>query len=159
MNILNSFLIVQGGEKMNVNQKEEGKKTRIFLSYAISDAIYAHKLLRLLFQRSNLRVFTTEMLSAGENWESKLKEEISQCDIFMMLLSPNSVDSNWVLHELGAAWALNKSIIPVVIHPETVPKIPVQLRKSQLVVFDDFKNPETINKILNSYEGRRSYVT
>jgi len=129
------------------------EKIRIFLSYAIADVMYAHKLLRILSQRRDLRVFTTEMLSAGEDWESKLKEEISQCDIFMMLLSSNSVDSNWVLHELGAAWALNKSIIPVVIHPGILPKIPVQLRKSQLVTIDDFKNPEAINEILDSYEA------
>lgn len=134
-------------------KKKDKKKIRIFLSYAIADDMYAHKLFRILSHRRDLRVFTTEMLSAGEDWESKLKEEITQCDIFMMLLSPNSVDSNWVLHELGAAWGLNKLIIPVVIHPGTVTKIPVQLPKSQSVVFDDFTNPEAIDKIFDSYEA------
>ena len=101
---------------MNTNRKEKGKSaSRIFLSYVRADRTYALKLRSLLSQRPNLSIFTTETLSAGEDWESKLKDELSQSDIFIVLLSSNSVDSKWVLHELGAAWALNKPIIPVII--------------------------------------------
>lgn len=36
---------------------------------------------------------TPEVLSAGEDCESKLKGELSRCDIFVMLLSSNSISS------------------------------------------------------------------
>ncbi|MFQ6115033.1 MAG: toll/interleukin-1 receptor domain-containing protein [bacterium] len=136
-----------------MTQKEKRKQTlRIFLSYALVDRIYAHKLRSLLSRRANLHIFTTEMLSAGEDWESKLKEELSRCDIFVVVLSPNSVNSKWVLHELGAAWAINKPIIPVVTHPEVFSEIPVALSKFQLIETNELEKPEVINQILEHYE-------
>ena len=82
------------------NYMAQKAQVRIFLSYATADKEYAHRLRSLLSKRPNLRVFTTETLSAGEDWESKLKDELSQSDVFIVVLSSNSVDSKWVLHEL-----------------------------------------------------------
>src|SRR3990172_6614894 len=138
---------------MNTIYQEKSKQTtRIFLSYVAADREYAHKLHNLLSQHSDLYIFTLEMLSAGDNWESKLKDEISKSDIFIVLLSSRSVNSNWVLHELGAAWALNKPIIPVVIHGDVFSQIPLPLRQMQLIEFKEFEKPEVINKILEQYE-------
>jgi len=138
---------------MNTIYQEKNKQiTHIFLSYAAADKEYAHKLYNLLSQHSDFYIFTLEMLSAGEDWESKLKDEISKSDIFIVLLSSKSVNSNWVLHELGAAWALNKPIIPVVIHPDVFLQIPLPLRQMSLIDFKDFEKPEVIDKILEQYE-------
>ena len=128
-------------------------QVRIFLSYATADKEYAHRLRSLLSKRPNLRVFTTETLSAGEDWESKLKDELSQSDVFIVVLSSNSVDSKWVLLELGAAWALDKPIISVVTHPEVFSKIPVDLREVQSVEVEYLEShPEVIKQILERYE-------
>lgn len=136
-----------------MNKKEKNKPNlRVFFSYASADKAYALRLRSLLSQRLNLRIFTTETLSAGEDWESKLKSEISECDIFVVLLSPYSLKSKWVLHELGAAWGLEKPIISVVTDPEVFTKIPVALTKARLVDIKDLENPEVINQILERYE-------
>jgi hypothetical protein len=139
---------------MNTTQREKGKQDlRIFLSYATADKEYAHRLRGLLSKRPNLRVFTTETLSAGEDWESKLKDELSQSDVFVVLLSLNSVDSKWVLHELGAAWALDKPIISVVTHPEVFFRIPMDLREAQSVEAEYLEShPEVIKQIFERYE-------
>lgn len=140
-----------------MTQKEKRKQAlRIFLSYATADRVYAHKLQSLLSQRPNVRIFTTETLSAGEDWQSRLKDELSQCDVFLVLLSPNSVDSKWVLHELGAAWAIDKPIVPIVTHPEVFSKIPVMLSQTQFVEIKDLEKPEVINQILERYEEAAS---
>ena len=140
---------------MSTVQKERGKRTlRIFLSYTAADRAQAHKLRSLLSQPPKSRIFTTEMLSAGEDWESKLRDELSQCDIFVVLLSPDSVHSEWVLQELGAAWALNKPIIPVVTHPELFSEIPLELRGVQSVEIKDLEKPEVINQILEHYKEK-----
>lgn len=144
---------------MNMSRREKGKPaSRIFLSYVRADKAHANKLRSLLSQRPNVRVFTTETLSAGEDWESKLKDELSQSDIFMVLLSSNSVNSKWVLHELGAAWALDKPIIPVVINPGVFSKIPVMLRELQSVEIKDLENPEVIDQILEGYEKAGNFI-
>jgi hypothetical protein len=70
-----------------------------------------------------------------------------------VVLSSNSVDSKWVLHELGAAWALDKPIISVVTHPEVFSKIPVDLREVQSVEVEYLEShPEVIKQILERYE-------
>ncbi len=136
-----------------MTQKAKRKQPlRIFISYAKADQVHAHKLRSLLSRRPNVRIFATEMLSAGEDWRSKLIDELSKCDIFLVLLSPNSVDSPWVLQELGAAWGLDKPIIPIVTHPEVFSKIPVSLSHLQFVEIKDLEKPETINHMLERYE-------
>ena len=125
---------------------------RVFLSYASADREYAHHVRSLLAQRPDVHVFTTEMLSAGEDWQSKLKDELSKCDIFLVLLSPNAVESKWVLHELGAAWAMDKPIIPIVTHPKVFARVPVALSQEQFVEIKDLEKPGTINRILERYE-------
>lgn len=138
---------------MNIIQKEKDKQVlRIFLSYVAADREYARKLRNLLSRRPNLHIFTPEMLSAGGDWVSILKDEISQCDIFIVLLSPDSVSSPSVLSELGAAWALDKLIIPVVTHPEVFSKIPMDLRKVQSVEIKDLEShPEAIRLFFERY--------
>ena len=139
---------------MNMTQKEKGKPTlRVFFSYAMEDRAYGLKVRRLLSQRLNLRVFTADTLSAGEDWESKLRNELTQCDIFVVLLSPNAIASSWVLHELGAAWALEKPIISVVTHPEMSDQIPAVLTEAEFVDIKDIEHPEVINRIFELYEG------
>jgi nucleoside 2-deoxyribosyltransferase len=122
------------------------------LSYAASDRGYARQLELALSGRANLRVFTTDALSAGEDWESKLRDEIAQTDIFMVLLSPASVGSNWVLHELGAAWALGKPIIPVLTQPEAFIRVPVELQDRVPVSFSSLDSPEALTQLLEPFE-------
>jgi hypothetical protein len=127
---------------------------RIFLSYAAEDKEHARKLSPILLShRPEARLFTTETLSAGQDWESILKEEISQCDLFMVLVSRNSVDSVWVLHEFGAAWALDKPIIPVVANMSMLSRIPVTLSQYQVVRIEDIEKPDAIEQVLERYEG------
>ena len=63
-----------------------------------------------------------------------------------MLLSPNSVDSKWVLHELGAAWAIGKRIISIATDPRISSKIPLSL--PEVIETEDLGKPEIINQIL-----------
>jgi len=88
------------------------------------------------------------MYNAGEDWESKLRDELSQCDIFMVILSPDSVGSNRILQELGATWALNKPIIPVVMNLDLLSRIPLKLRETPLIETKDLERPEIMNQII-----------
>jgi nucleoside 2-deoxyribosyltransferase len=136
-----------------MRQKEKPKPAwRIFLSHAAADREYARKLSHaLLFQWPDVRIFTTDMLSAGEEWQSKLRRELVQCDIFMVVLTPNSVDSNWVLQELGGAWALGKPIVPVVTQPEVFSRIPLALDREPFLEVEDLDKPAMLNRVLERY--------
>src|SRR5437660_2798829 len=106
-----------------VGSEAKGRSVRVFLSYAAADRTYARHLQEILSPFANFRVFTTDALSAGEDWTPKLREEIARSDVFVVLLSPASVRSDWVLQELGAAWGLNKPIVPVLTQPEVMGKL------------------------------------
>lgn len=127
-------------------------KRRVFVSYAIEDSAYASELINSLAQQPNLHVFTTDKMSAGENWRLKIKRALSDSDFFLVLLSPTSVQSKWVQFELGAAWGLNKPIIPVVTSHEVVNRIPLDLGELHVVDLDELKKPEAISRIFRLYE-------
>jgi len=135
-----------------MNPTKQERPIRVFFSYETADNDHARKLRRILSRHFNLRIFTHEGLSAAEDWKSKLKSELAQCDIFVVLLSPNSVESDWVLQELGGAWMGDKPILPIVTHSHVLAKIPLQLRNAQTVNINDLDNPEVINQILESFE-------
>jgi hypothetical protein len=140
---------------MNTNQRENEKPIlRIFFSYAREDRAEALKVHRLLL-RLNLRIFTKDTLSAGEDWQSKLKDELTQCDLFIVLLSPNAATSSWVLQELGAAWGLEKPILPIVTHPDVFAQIPVSLNQFEFVDMNALEDTDAINRILERYKERK----
>ena len=141
---------------MNATQKKESKQIlHIFLSYDATDEIYARKLRKLLSQRPDLRVFTMDKLSAGEDWQSRLRDELDQSDIFIVLLSTSSIISELRLQEIGAAWALNKRIIPIATHPDAFSEFPyfnlVALKDVKFIEMKDLEKPEVINRILDPY--------
>lgn len=135
---------------MNTVLKESSRRTlRVFLSYAVADREYARKLRSLLSRYLNLHIFTPDMLSAGEDWLSRLKDEVHKCDIFLVLLSPDSVNSEWILSEIGAAWALNKLIVPIVTQTGLSTEIPTVLQQSEFLEMKYLEDhPEAIDQIL-----------
>ncbi|MDQ3813569.1 MAG: toll/interleukin-1 receptor domain-containing protein [Armatimonadota bacterium] len=116
---------------------------RIFMSFATADRAKAAQVRHFLSDNFGARVFTQDDLSAGEDWVTKLKEEISQCDAFVVLLSPSALASSTVLHELGAAWALGKPIITVETQPGVMSRLPLELRDVQAISWDSLMNSES----------------
>jgi hypothetical protein len=139
---------------MSDKKEDKGKDNiRLFVSYASEDSGPAQELLSQLAHQPNFHVFTTNKLSAGENWQSKIKEELSQSDYFLVLLSPSSLRSKWVQFELGAAWGLNKFIIPVVTSQDIVNRLPLKFEGLRVIDFKDLKtDPGSISQIIESYE-------
>ena len=109
----------------------KSKKTKlvptVFLSYASTDRANADRLRELLARRLSSRVFTVDNLSPSKNWENQLRDELTRATAFVVLLSPDSVRSHWVLRELGAAWGLKKPILPVVTSPDVLGQLPISI--------------------------------
>src|SRR5436305_9259820 len=100
---------------MSKNKEEKGKQSiRVFVCYAMKDSDYANELLNHLAQQPNINVFNPNILSAGENWQSVIRQNISASDYFLVLLSPASINSKWIQFELGLAWVLDKTIIQII---------------------------------------------
>ncbi len=136
-----------------MTQQQQLKKTlRVFLSYSSDDRWFARSLLDRLVKHPRVSVFATQSLSAGEDWQRRLKEELVRSNLFLVVLSTRSVRSRWVLYELGAAWALGKQILAVLTEPEVRSSIPIEARHMRLVEARELEGPDALSRLLEAYD-------
>jgi hypothetical protein len=55
-------------------------------------------------------------LYGGDSWWSRIVSVLATCDVFIIVLSPNSMSSKWVVRELDIAIVEGKRIVPVLYH-------------------------------------------
>ncbi|MCG2718134.1 MAG: toll/interleukin-1 receptor domain-containing protein [Nanoarchaeota archaeon] len=107
----------------------------VFLSHAEEDAEIVERIYRILrsiettaytFERHPLR---------GLPLHETLRREISDCRVFVTFLTKHGIESQWVNQEIGAAYAFDKFILPII---ETEKK-----SKGFIEIIGDIKyNPE-----------------
>jgi len=110
------------------------KKMRVFVSHASTDADLARRVSKTL-REAGFQVWDETMIIPGENWGEKLAEALEESDAMVVLLTPDSLRSPNISHEVG--YALGKKdykgrLIPVIAGPiEQLPSenIPWILRK------------------------------
>ncbi len=89
---------------------------KIFISYSTKD-LQGVNFVQSMLVGSPVEVFVAEYsVPAGQPLSQSIIAAIKQCDLFVLLWSKNSEQSDWVPQEIGIARAENKQIIPVVLH-------------------------------------------
>ncbi len=109
---------------------------RLFISYSRVDTQFIHSYvtrLRRMFPGSFF--WFDEELHGGDNWWNAILDQVESCDIFIYLLSNESLMSPYCRAELAEAQRLQKRIITVMVRPRT--NIPPELSDIQYV---DMKN-------------------
>lgn len=93
---------------------------KIFISHSKKDESLAKQVTSLLL--SALKIDEDEIrctsvpgfqLEGGMHTSTQLKQELQDCDVILGVLTENSLDSMYVMFELGAGWGLNKRVIPL----------------------------------------------
>jgi len=96
----------------------------IFVSHSSKDDIFGRKLIKDIQQELGSRVSiwydSDGGLYGGDEWWDKIVEQLDKCDIFIIILSPNAVNSYWVKKELNTAIVARKRILPVLYKSCTV---------------------------------------
>jgi hypothetical protein len=85
---------------------------RIFISYARSDAIAVRQLHRDLGMAGH-DAWLDERLEGGQDWWQEILEQISNCALFVLAVSPDSIQSRACGAELEHAVAVCRPILPV----------------------------------------------
>ncbi|KAA9327234.1 toll/interleukin-1 receptor domain-containing protein [Hymenobacter busanensis] len=119
------------------------KVKRVFVSHASKDVNYVEELIDLLklIGLHRDQVFCTSVkgygIPLGSNFLSELKERINDDVLVLFVFSPNFYASPVCLAEMGAAWALSKEHIPIVIPPFKFSDIKGVLPHTQGLMIND----------------------
>jgi len=96
----------------------------VFISYSVKDQSSAESL-RCAFRSKDVKCFSTPVnINPGARWPDALRKELESCLEVYVLVSQDALESAWVRMEMGAAWALNKPITPVLLRDSTQPLPP-----------------------------------
>ena len=99
-----------------VNKKESAK---IFISYSLKDNDFVQKLSNDL-SRDGFQVLKLDnVVMVGDNIQEKIIESIKKVDFFVVVMSQESLESDWIMKEIAIATENRKKIFPVL--KENVP--------------------------------------
>jgi hypothetical protein len=74
----------------------------VFISYSGADAALANRI-RETLRISGFHVWDGQQVLPGENWHAQAAEALERSDAMVVLLSPNSLRSPNISHEIGFA--------------------------------------------------------
>ncbi len=87
---------------------------RIFISHGSEDSWVASQIARRIKQDTRAESFLDVYdIAKGDDFETKIFEMLPSCDELIALLTPWSMNRNWVWTEIGAARVLEKRILGV----------------------------------------------
>ena len=93
---------------------------RIFISYSRADALFIEPLVPLLEQVfPDHEIWYDKHLTGGEDWWTRILNEISACNLFIYLLSNESLTSDYCQAEFREGLRLQKLALPVIVRPRT----------------------------------------
>ena len=88
----------------------------VFLSYSSNDEAWTREFMGD-FESEGLSTFlASRSIEAGTDWEERIWDAIRNCGIFVPLLTPSALQSDWCQLEAGAARGLRKKVVPVLRH-------------------------------------------
>lgn len=102
-------------ELLNGIRPSKNQAVKVFISYGHDDKKFVQKLAGELGKESIETWWDFDHLKGGHNWQKEIQQGIKRCDFFIVVLSPNSVDREWVLKEITYANEYKKKIIPLML--------------------------------------------
>ena len=118
-------------QKNNLGEQETPKlikigtmqSHKIFISHASKDLeivnYFVDQVLRLGLGISNEQIFCTSLegmgIRTGKEFREEIKNKITDSELVLIMLSKNYKESEICLNEMGAAWVLGKTIIPILL--------------------------------------------
>ena len=116
---------------------------KIFISHAAADKQLVKAFVELLHDGMDINkdeIFCTSItgsLGIGEEFISRIREEIAGCEDVIFLITPEYKRSFMCLIEMGAAWALGKNIKPIIVPPLTFDDLEKPLDSRQAIMITD----------------------
>ncbi|HEV1287818.1 MAG TPA: toll/interleukin-1 receptor domain-containing protein [Bryobacteraceae bacterium] len=116
---------------------------RVFFSYSSRDRWIAQQCVSLIegAGRRVIHAFLDEKdIDGGDPISETILKGIRQSDELVVLLSPSSKESKWVIAEMAMAFALRKRVVPILHHvePKELPPINYPYKAIELNDFEQY---------------------
>ncbi len=105
----------------------------VFISYSRSDSEFVDKLEDDLLGERFKTWVDRRKLEGGQVWDAEIERAIERCQLLLVVLSPDALQSRWVRQEYVYAMKRNKLVIPIIYHP--CQSVPRKLARLQLLDF------------------------
>jgi hypothetical protein len=100
--------------KARSRKKRSAGACTVFVSHGWHDHWIARQIAANIERRAKAAVFIDIFdVKSGDRIEEKVRAGLAACTELLSLLTPWSVDRNWVWSEMAAAWALEKRFMGV----------------------------------------------
>lgn len=112
----------------------------VFLSFATVNFSHAESIRQKVQCKGKKVFFSAKDLIGGQDFADKIRDALRASTELWLLVSPESLKSEWVMTEWGAAWVLDKPIVPVLYRcgPEMLPERLKRLHVVDLHEIDDY---------------------
>lgn len=132
-------------------------KKKVFISHSSQDKDFVDELANNLMSNSISVWYDKWEIKVGDSLINKINDGINECSFMIVVLSENSISSDWVQIELNAGLMMNlekKSvkILPLLLH-NVKDKIPPLFKDKKYAVFTEDYN-FGFNEILESILGK-----
>jgi hypothetical protein len=117
----------------------------VFISHCREDQPLVDRIVRSLTFGGRVRVLPR---SAGDRWRTELRRAIEMADVFIVIGSPAAAKSDFVLYELGGAWALGKPIVIVRPEGEVEWAPPIEPSAYRRVALTELEKPRFAEELL-----------
>lgn len=129
------------------------KSDYAFFSYSRDDKMRILDLSTFL-KREELQPWVDNQLKLGDLWRAELKNKITDCKLFVILMSQNSRNSRFVKWEIDQAIQLGKPVLAIRLNDDKTFEEFEKLENLKCVPFWDFAKPnwelaETIRNLLH----------
>ena len=89
---------------------------QVFISHSSKDKWAARRVSEDLVDLGCTTFLDEKDIKSGASIDDSIRQNLKSCEDFLIILSPASVKSEWVLLELGGAMALQKNIVPILLY-------------------------------------------
>ena len=102
------------------------------------DSELAEKIYEDILKAGGKAFLAKKSIETGSDFPEEIRIALKESKEIWLLVSPSSEKSEWVISEWGAAWVLNKRIVPILYRcaPETLPD---RLKQIHCIDFHDYE--------------------
>jgi len=129
---------------------DQETKPQVFISYSRKDINFARRLAADVEHAGFEVWWDVSDLKGGDDWVRFIPSAIEASQYFVVLLSPNAVQSEWVAKEYSYALRLRKKVVPAMIKPC---EVPFALNTINYVDFVHDDYDLAVNKLLGALGG------